>query len=76
MDMAHWHTEASQIKESMNGGYGKLDNAIYLCGEMKRRMSAEMPRDRFQETEFLDGNAFVWTFRMTAEWLEATKTPA
>ncbi|KAL8871278.1 MAG: hypothetical protein Q9174_002856 [Haloplaca sp. 1 TL-2023] len=76
MGLVTWHTAAGQLKKSKNGAEGKLDELICVCGEMNRRMSAEMPRDRFQETEVVNGNEIVWTVRMTAQWLRATEASA
>lgn len=39
-----------------------------LCGEMYWRLLAEEPRERF----VFDDGEYVWTLRMTADWLQAT----
>lgn len=44
-----------------------------VCMDMTRRVSRESPRDRFQAVDNPAGAVkFLWTVRMTKEWLEAT----
>ncbi|KAI4172398.1 MAG: hypothetical protein LQ348_006785 [Seirophora lacunosa] len=62
--------EKSAREEKAKG----LREVEMLCAEMLRRIKAEIPRDRWTESEGVrkDGRPYEWVERMGDEWLTAT----
>ncbi|KAL8690914.1 MAG: hypothetical protein Q9218_003746 [Villophora microphyllina] len=76
IELDHWAAEARQEKESL----GEMDYLVqksmndvdHFCTEMKGRIDAEEPRERFWKSEasLVDGRR--WLTRMSPAWLDVT----
>ncbi|KAI4254798.1 MAG: hypothetical protein LQ352_002893 [Teloschistes flavicans] len=76
-ELEHWATEARQEKQSLSETdylvQKSMDDVDHLCTEMKGRIDAEEPRNRFQKVESLPGGQIRrWTMRLGAAWLHET----
>lgn len=76
-ELGHWATEAQKEKQSLGETdylvQKSMDDVHHLCTEMKGRIDAEEPRERFQKVEGLpNDHVRRWTMRLGAAWLHET----
>ncbi|KAL8778264.1 MAG: hypothetical protein Q9194_002103 [Teloschistes cf. exilis] len=76
-ELEHWATEAQEEKQSLGETdylvRKSMDDVHHLCTEMRGRIDAEEPRERFQKAEGLPNNhGCRWTMRLGAAWLHET----
>ncbi|KAL9583150.1 MAG: hypothetical protein Q9212_002879 [Teloschistes hypoglaucus] len=76
-ELEHWATAAQEEKQSLGETdylvQKSMDDVHHLCTEMKGRIDAEEPRERFQKVEGLPNDPVRrWTIRLGAAWLHET----